>query len=197
MVTTFDSNGDQTPWGLSRLPQNEVKQLGVKSPTLVRADLLWQSGRWWGEGQNLELARTKPNMIGQVTDCAESIKSPTNAETRLTRRTEQKGNGIELPTNFHNITPMARTFALAQSSAPDILITEFCDLRAQTNIVRAVQGCLTSVSSGVNCCLRFCDALGTPAFPITHATVRRRGATFTQVKHTASTPNTSGRPTLR
>ena len=150
----------------------------MNSPTLVRADLLWQAARCRDEGQNLELAREKPNMIGQVTDSAESIKSPTNAETRLTRRTEQKGGGVELPTNFTNLTPMARTLALAQISAPDILITEFCDLRAQTNIVRAVQGCLTSVSSGVNCCLRFCDALGTPAFPITQAKVRRRGATF-------------------
>ena len=87
-------------------------------------------------------------------------------------------DAIGFPTNFDNIAPTARTLALAQSSAPGRLVSEFRDIRAQANILRSVRGSLRSAASGINCYLLFGDAMGAPATPITQAEVRRWGATF-------------------
>ena len=70
---------------------DEIKQLGAKSPTFDRVDLLWKAARRWVEGQNLELARTKPHMIGQIADIGDPTKSHTIEATNLTITKEEKG----------------------------------------------------------------------------------------------------------
>ena len=178
MVTTFAREGTFTPWDLSLWPKDRVELVSISDPTFEKVDLLWQAARCWTEGQNLELARKKPNMKGQVTTLVKAIKAPTIQETQLAISTNKKREALDLPENFDSLTPMARTMALKQCSAPDYLIDEFCDLRAQENILRAVQGSLRSVASGINCYLRFCDTREIPAFPITVATVRRWSGIF-------------------
>ena len=89
MVTTFDSIGIHTPWGLSRKSMKAVKTLWGNNPTFVRADLLLQATRFWAEWQNQDLARAKPNMIGRVTEISTSIKAPTIEEPKLTQQTNK------------------------------------------------------------------------------------------------------------
>ena len=90
MVSTFASNGEPTAWGIAQLSTEEVRQLGKDNPTFDRADRLWQEFRCWAEGQNLEMASTKPRWIGQIADVVDPAKSPTIEETQLTIRTNRK-----------------------------------------------------------------------------------------------------------
>ena len=96
MVTTFASNRANTPWALSLLSNDKIKQLGNNNPTFDRADLLWQAARCRDEGQNLDLARTQQNMIGEITDIAESTNAPTIAETKPSLRA-MGGKGGSVP----------------------------------------------------------------------------------------------------
>ena len=90
-------------------------------------------------------------MREQVTTMVKSIKAHTIDETQLSINTKNYGGALELPENFEFLTPMARTLALAQCAAPGYMIDEFRDLRAQMNILRAVQVSLRSVASGISC----------------------------------------------
>ena len=85
-------------WDIAQLSTDKVKQLGMNSPNFDRVHLLWLAARCWAEGQNLELARTKPHMIGQIMDIAESIYGPTIEEKDLTTRTNSK-KGSHRPSN--------------------------------------------------------------------------------------------------
>ena len=93
----------------------EIKQPGKNNPTFDRADLPWQAARCAVEGQNLELARKKPHMIGHITDIVDPIKEHTIEETNLTIRTNRKKDAADLPSNFDILAPMARTLALSRS----------------------------------------------------------------------------------
>ena len=68
----------------------------------------------------------------------------------INKHKELRGGVLDIPENFEFLTPMARTLAIAQCAAPDYMIDEFCDLRAQMNILRAVQVSLRSVASGIS-----------------------------------------------
>ena len=91
-----------------------IKTNRQNNPTFDRAYLLWQAARCWADGQNLELARTQPNMRGQVARMVESIKAPTIDETQLSIITNRKGGALDIPGKFEFLTPMARALALAQ-----------------------------------------------------------------------------------
>ena len=127
-----------------------------------------------GRSSEPRTPRGNPNVIGHVNNIVASIKAPTIEETKLTKYTYEKRESVDIPKTFDNLTSTARTMALAQRSAPGRLLTECCALRAQTNILRAIQGALRSAASGINWYLRFCQSMGAPAFPITQATVSRR-----------------------
>ena len=75
-----------------------------------------------------------------------SIKEPTIGETQLSIKTNNCGEAFDLPGNFEFLTHMASAMALAQLTAPDYMIDEFRDRRAQRNILRSVQGPLRSVA---------------------------------------------------
>ena len=158
--------------------QNKKSGKSENGPTFDSAELLCEDTRCWAGGQNLELSRAKPNMIGQATDILESIKTPTIERPHHKQRTEKQRDVAKPPEKFDKLTPTARTMAISQGSAPGRPITDFCDRREQLNIHREVQGAIRSVASGFNCYLRFRNAMGAPAFPITQETFSRRGAAF-------------------
>lgn len=115
MVTAFASNWVHTQWILGLWSNANIKQLRRNNPTFDREDLLWQEARSSDEGQKLELAPTKPNMAGHLTDIAESNKEPTIDETKLSVKRGKRG-AANLPTISEFLTAMARTMARSQSS---------------------------------------------------------------------------------
>ena len=123
------------------------------------------------------MVRGKPNALGEVAEIVASIKSPTIEATKLAQRTNNEREARDRPGSCDQLLQRQEQ-SIAQISAPGQLIAEFPDLRAQTDILRAVQGPLRSVASGANCYLRFFQDMGVPEFPLTQETARRRGATI-------------------
>ena len=189
MVLAFEEHDLPTPYHVASLKREELDSIIRTSPTFEGTALLWQATKCWTEGQDLEMGSENPDMANQITTLVRDMKAPTLAETKFASLRDALQQKALLPPNFDNLTPKAKTTAIAQSTADHNDILNFCDLQAKFNILRAVQGSLRSVASGINSYLRYCQSIDANPFPITRATVRRWSSTFKPGKTFANYTN--------
>ena len=127
----------------------------ASDPEFLGIDLLWQCAKCFTADGNSGPSTPDSNPTTDARKVVSMLKHKTIESTGYMKRDAELRTLMQLPGNFNKLTPMAKTDALFQSRASQHLKDEFLENGAKLNTIRAVQGSLRSVASGINNYLRY------------------------------------------
>ena len=177
LVRTVQIEFFDTPANLATATKPRV-EAWASDPEFDGISLLWQCTRCFtADGNSGQVTPTSdPTIEGRR--IVAMIKHKTIDQTEYMKRDTELRSLLQLPDTFERLTPLAKTNALHMSRASQHLKDEFFENGAKLNMLRAVQGSLRSVASGINNYLRYCATNNATPFPPSIGTVRRWSTTF-------------------
>ena len=170
-----------TPAILAQATKPRVEEW-ASDPEFHGIALLWKCAKCFADDGNSGPSTPDSNPTTEARKAVSMLKHKTIESTGFTKRDSELRTLVQLPGNFDRLTPMAKTDALFPSRASRRLKDEFLENGAKLNMLRAVQGSIRSVASGINNYLRYCTTNNATPFPPSTRTIRRWSTTFNPVK---------------
>ena len=177
LVRTVQLEFFDTPAILATATKPRV-EAWASDPEFYGISLLWQCAKCFTADGNSGPVTPGVDPTTEARKIVTMIKHKTIDSTGYKKRDTELRALLQLPDNFDRLTPMAKTDALYISRASQHLKDEFFENGAKLNMLRAVQGSLRSVASGINNYLRYCTTNNATPFPPSTGTIRRWSTTF-------------------
>ena len=117
------------------------------------------------------------------------LRADSTPETSFYKDWDEERARLGLPQDFDKLLPRTHVSTLAGTGADTAVIGNFLRLGKRANCVRAAEGSLRCVSSGINSYASFCSLVCRPCLPPTDENVLLWGSTF---KPGATYPNYLG-----
>ena len=177
LIENLQSEGIQSPAQLTDLTLEQVRAKYRMGAIPDMPQILWQAANRQCRAlvPTQTLNRSGPSnvetLLGQIR--AKNIDDCGIAQAR-----KALGIRIGIPANYDKLTPGNKTKWLLNCTAPTLLIDEFIEKGRELNVLRATQGPLRPVASGIKSYANFCAARNRPWFPPTETSVKEWSTSF-------------------
>ena len=135
--------------------------------------ILWQAARCFFEYRRRDHLPLRVDLINKDIDALlRKFQKHTLSDTEIYKEYGRLRDALELPNNFDDLSPMNRTQALALAQAEGRDCRTFLKVAEKLNTLRAVQGSLQSVASGIRSYVKYCAIFNWTPFPPSEGTVK-------------------------
>ena len=167
------------PADLSTLTREEIFALDDDRRAEGRLILLWQAALCFFEHRQKDHLPLRMDLINKDIDTLlKKFQKHKLSDTEIYKEYGRLRDEAGLPSNFDDLSPQARTQALALARAEGADCRTFLKAAEKLNLLRSVQGSLQSVSSGIRSYVRFCAVMNWTPFPPTESSVRAWSSIF-------------------
>ena len=179
LIENIQSEGIQSPEQLTDLTLGKVRAKYRMGAIPDMPQIMWKAA-------NRQCRALVPTQTINIT-CPTNveillaqIRAKNIDDTGISQARRALAIRVGAPANYDQLTPGNKTKWLVNSPAPSLLLDEFTakGRERELNVLRATQGSLRSVASGIRSYANFCTARDRPWFPPTETTAKEWGTTF-------------------